>query len=384
MKICRVSNSYPNDKRPGSGLVPFYLSKYSPEPSLYITRKLDSKKKVLPKHVALKEISYNEVPTPDNIRKSLQATESRKYYSKLWTLFRFAGTLRGLVFLLKSLPILISYKPEIVACHQSLTILHGIFSKYCLGSKFILHIHNNSEIVAMKNLWLLKVLVQRADLIFCLTKNMGRELETFLPSMVGKIRYTSTGVNPVLFRDLKKKRKNQLIAIGYFRWQKGHSYLLEAVSSVFRQYPEYSLIIVGDGPEKGAIINKIEELGITGKVELPGVVPRERVMELLNESKIFVMPSLSEGLPKVLLEALACGTPAVITTGCNATDIIQDRGIVVRTKDSQALAGAIRKMLENKELWQMYSENARAIVEEFSWEKVAHKVYHYYNELVKH
>ncbi len=380
MKICRVSNSYPSEKRPGSGLVPYYLSKFISEPTLYLTKEQDSEKKEIPKNVTLKEISYKEKATPYVIRKSLHATENRKSYSKLWTLIKFVKTLRGLVFLLKSLPALISYKPEIVACHQSLTILQGIFAKYCLGSTFILHIHNNSEIVVMKNLWFLKVLVQRADLIFCLTKKMGRELEAVIPSVVEKIRYTSTGVNPVLFRELGKKRNNQLIAIGYLRWQKGYTYLLEAVSCIFNQYPDYSLVIIGDGPEKEAIIDRIEELGISDKVNLAGIVTRQRVMELLNESKIFVMPSLSEGLPKVLLEALSCGTPAVITTGCNADGIIQDRGLLVKTRDPQAFAGAISKIIDNKELWQRFSENARTIVEEFSWEKVAQRVYYDYKE----
>jgi len=382
MKICRVSNSYPNEKRPGSGLVPYYLSKFIGEPTIYLTKKQDSEKKEIPKNVTLKEISYKEKATPYVIRKSLHATENRKSYSKLWTLIRFVKTLRGLVFLLKSLPVLISYKPEIVACHQSLTILQGIFAKYCLGSTFILHIHNNSEIVAMKNLWLLKILVQRADLIFCLTKKMGMELEAVLPSVAGKIRYTSTGVNPVFFKDLGKKRKNQLLAIGYLRWQKGYTYLLEAVSRIFSQYPDYSLVIVGDGPEKEAIINRIEELGISDKVKLLGIVNRQRVMELLNESKIFIMPSLSEGLPKVLLEALSCGTPAVITTGCNADDIIQKRGLLVKTRDPQALAEAIGKIIVNRELWHKLSKNASTIVKDYSWEKVAQRVYYNYKEFL--
>ena len=384
MKICVVDGSYPNEKNPqtqacGTG----FLSRYIDKPTLYITKAVEAKKKEVPDHVVLKEISYREERTPIALRDELYTEERRSIGQRALAHLRIMRTMRGVAFFLKSIPALIAFRPDIIACHQNVTIFHGVFAKYCLGSKFVLHLHNNSEVEVIRNLWLLRVLVERADSVFCLSATMGKMLEDVAPSVAGKIRYTTTGVDPTLFKNMGVDRKNQLVAIGSFKWKKGYKYLLDAMPQIFSQHPEYFLVIVGDGEQKEAIVKQIEELGISDKVELTGIISRQRVMELLNESKIFVMSSLREGLPKALLEALTCGTPAVITTGCNADDIIQGRGLLVETNNSKALAEAIIRLIDDKELWQRCSVKASTIIEDHTWEKVAQQVYRNYKEIFR-
>ncbi len=378
MKICIVTNSYPNEKNPGSSSVPYFHCKYIDEPILWISKTVEAKKMDVPDHVTLKEISFKDERTPDILRDDLHTGERRSICQKILTHLKILKRMRGVAFFLKSIPALIAFKPDIIACHQNLTILHGVFAKYFMGAKFVLHLHNNSEVEVLSNLWLLRVLVERVDAIFCLSENMGKMLENVVPSKAGKISYTTTGVDPELFKNMGVSRKNQLLAIGSFKWTKGYQYLLDAAAMVFSQHPEYSLVIVGDGEKKEAIVKQIEKLGILDKIKLTGIVPQQHVMELLNESMIFVMSSLREGVPRVLTEALACGTPAVITTGCNADDIIQDRGSLVETRDSDALAEAIMKLIDDKELWQRFSINASTISEENNWENVTRKVLNNY------
>jgi len=382
VKICRVSNSYPHENNPGSGLTPYYLSKCIYHPTLYITKAIEVEKKKVPKHVVLKEISYRDEATPQALRDELHSDEKSHIGRRILRLLKVIKTFRSVTFFLKSIPALAAFRPEIVACHQNLTVFHGVFAKYCLGSKFILHIHNNSEIEVIRNLWLLRWLVQRADLIFCLSEIMSKELKKIIPSIAGKIRHTSTGMNPRLFKNVGLKRKDQLIAIGSFKWTKGYKYLLDAVARVFRRYPEYSLVIVGDGNERESITRQIQNLEISNKVELKGIVSRQDVMKLLNESRLFVMSSIHEGLAKVLLEALSCGTPAVITTGCYADNLVQGRGLLVETRNSQALAKAIIKLIDDKEFWQRCSMEASNVRKEYNWENVAQRVYHDYSELL--
>ena len=383
MKICIVANSYPNEKNPATSSTAYFHSKYIEEPILYITKAVEAKKREVPSHVVLKEISCRDERTPVALRDELYTEERKSIGQRVLTHLKIMRTMRSVVFFLKSIPALIAFRPDVIACHQNLTILHGVFAKYFLGSKLVLHLHNNSEIDVIRNLWPLRWFVQRADLIFCLSPMMGKELEDVVPAVAGKTRYTSTGVDPTLFRNVGVDRKDQIIAIGYLRWNKGYEYLLDAMPAVFNRFPEYSLIIVGDGEEKGAIVKQIDKLGISDRVELTGIVSRQRVMELLNESKVFVMSSLSEGLPKVLLEALACGTPAVITTGCYADDIIQGRGLLVDTRNAQALAEAIIRLIDDKELWQRCSTNASTIREEYNWENIARKVYDDYRAILE-
>jgi len=378
MKICRVAFAYPSEELPGGGLTPYYLSRYIDEPTLYVTREVRGKKREVPSHVVLKEVSFKDEATPHNLREVLHTEQRESIVQGILTHLKVMKTMRGIKFFLKSIPALIAFRPDIVASHENRSILHGVFAKYLLGSKFILHLHNNSEVEVIRNLWLLKFLVQRADLIFCLSQTMGKELESVVPSVAERIRYTSTGVDPALFSNTEVDRKNQLIAIGSFKRTKGYRYLLDAMPQVFSQHPEYNLVIVGDGADRGEMEKQIDRLGISDRVQLAGIVSRQRVVELLNESKVFVMSSLNEGLPKVLLEALACGTPAVVTTGCNADDLIEGRGLLVETRNSQALAEAIAKLVEDKELWRRCSINAPTIGDEYNWENVARKVYDRY------
>jgi len=383
MKICRVSNSYPSNVSPGGGLVPYFLSLHIDEPTLYITRKSGEAKRAAPEHVVLIEIDEKDTPTPTSLKDEIHTDEKKSVLQKIVAHLKVLITMRGVTFFLKSIPSLLAYRPDIVACHQNLSIIHGFFAKYFLGSRFIIHLHNNTEIKAIRNLWLLRWLVQRADLIFCLSKSMGNELDEIAPLVTRRIRYTSTGVDSDIFKNYHNTRKKQLIAIGNFKWEKGYEYLLYAMSLVFTKYPTYSLIILGDGREKDVIVNQIKKLGLSDNVTLMGILSREAVAELLNESKLFVMSSLFEGLPKALLEAMACGTPAVITTGCNADDIIQERGLLVEKRDSQALSDAVIKLIEDNAFWQKCSANAESIIESHSWEGVAQKVYRDYQEIMQ-
>jgi glycosyltransferase involved in cell wall biosynthesis len=93
------------------------------------------------------------------------------------------------------------------------------------------------------------------------------------------------------------------------------------------------------------------------------------------------MASLHEGLPKALLEAIACGTPAVITDGCNAEDIIEQTGLMVPAEDSQALAGAIVALLEETVRWEKCSQNGPAVARRYDWRAVAARDYNTYREL---
>lgn len=87
------------------------------------------------------------------------------------------------------------------------------------------------------------------------------------------------------------------------------------------------------------------------------------------------MSSLYEGFPKALLEALACGTPAVITTGCNAAEIIKETGLIVPKGDSRALAEALCRLIEDEILWTRYASNCRAVAMSYEWKEIASKVY---------
>lgn len=127
--------------------------------------------------------------------------------------------------------------------------------------------------------------------------------------------------------------------------QKGHRYLLEAWPQVRAAVPEAELVLVGDGPLRWELEQQAETLGIAGSVRFLGT--REDVPALLGLFTVAVLPSLFEGLPLFVLEAMAAGRPVVGTRVCGASEAIADgeTGLLVPARDPAALAAAITSLL---------------------------------------
>lgn len=382
MKICRVHYDYPNDSLPGAGVTIFYLSKYIKEKTLFLCKKGSGKNYDVPSHIKLKEYEIKDKESSRSLSKRIHSKERLNIFQTVYSYILILISMRSITFFMKSILDIISFNPDIIACHENRTIYHGIFAKYFLGSKFVLHLHTNSEIEVIKNISLLKYLVFKADAIFCLTPDMGKELTKELLFSPEKIIYTSTGVNPVRFKNEAAKRKNQLLAVGRFKFTKGYKYLIEAMKDVTNRFPNFELVIIGDGPDRIEMEKQIQRLNLTKNIKMPGMVSRNHIVQLMSESKIFIMSSLYEGLPKVLLETLACETPAVITSKCNASRIIQGRGLEVESANSKALSNAIINLIDNDKLWKKLSNNCRSICDDYNWEKVAEHVWLNYKKIL--
>jgi len=141
--------------------------------------------------------------------------------------------------------------------------------------------------------------------------------------------------------------------------EKGYEYLLLAVKDI----PNLILLIIGEGPLKSKLIKLGKKLNIEDKVIFTGF--RDDIYDLIASMDIFVLPSISEGLPLVLLEAMALQKPVIATCVGDIPDIIKDEktGILVRPKKADELNKAIRKLLDNKSFTSTISINGRKFVE---------------------
>jgi glycosyltransferase involved in cell wall biosynthesis len=382
MRICRIVNVLPSDRNPGGGLVPYYLAKFIPEPTLYITHELNGCWP-LPSHVAVAEIGYPEATTPPKLRPAIFGSQRLGLLTRVRLQARLSTKMisNEARFFLMAMRQIKRFQPDLVICGSLKRLIYGAVAKHLLGSKLILSLHNATEIAALSHLWLLRQLIRTPDLIFVVSAEMETELRPFVPDK--RIHLSSTGVDLQQFANWNIPRKNQLVTIGSFKWKKGYEYLLEAAARVFKRHPEYRLVIVGDGEERQGIAQSIERLGLNSHVTLAGILSREEIVRLLNESKLFVMASLHEGLPKVLLEAIACGTPAVVTGGCNAREIIATTGLSVPAADADALAEGINMILEDQTLWARCSRNGPGVARHYDWKAVAARDYSVYSEVVR-
>jgi L-malate glycosyltransferase len=151
-----------------------------------------------------------------------------------------------------------------------------------------------------------------------------------------------------------------LVCVARLSGQKGIDILLEAIAQVFRAGFECKCLIVGDGPLKEQLIEQASKSGLAGQVLFEGF--REDVRPYLHASSAFVLTSHREGLPLSILEAMACGLPAVVTdVGGNAEAVThQITGLVVPTGSVEALADAISYLASHPEERERMARAARA------------------------
>lgn len=163
--------------------------------------------------------------------------------------------------------------------------------------------------------------------------------------------------------------------------QKGHRHLLEAAPAVRERVPGAHFVWVGEGPLGDELRKRTRELGIEGNVHLTG--RRTDVPDLLAAAELFVLPSLFEGLPLVVLEAMAAGVPVVGTRVCGTREAVEDGvcGRLVPARDPAALAAAILEVLERPDLGARWgAAGRRRARREFSAARMARETAALYQE----
>jgi glycosyltransferase involved in cell wall biosynthesis len=163
-----------------------------------------------------------------------------------------------------------------------------------------------------------------------------------------------------------------IVVVATLREPKGHRYLIEAAATIVPKYPDLGVLFVGDGDLREKLQAQVQELNLGDHIRFLG--NRSDVAELLAASDLFVLPSLWEGLPMSLLEAMASGLPIVATEVSGTVRVMapDQTGILVPPGDSQRLAQAIERLLSDSALAQAMGAAARRrVAAEFSAQKQA-------------
>ena len=150
---------------------------------------------------------------------------------------------------------------------------------------------------------------------------------------------------------------------------KGHTYLLKAAAIVTKTFPDAVFLVAGGGELLGQLQIEASQLGIEKKLIFLG--PREDIRALLQDVDIFILPSLSEGLPLSVLEAMACAKPVVATNVGGIPEVIMDgqTGFSVPPRNPEALAEKILLLLKNKSFAEKFGRAGNERVrKEFTFE----------------
>lgn len=202
--------------------------------------------------------------------------------------------------------------------------------------------------------------------------------------------FKNTGVVLALTEEMKQKKERfkissggkkdgsakTIIFVGGLHPVKGVQYLIEAMAIVHLEMPDVKLVIVGDGVERARLEELAERLNLNGCIQFAGQVPQESIPRLMHQADVFVLSSLSEGLPVVLLEAMAAGLSIVATNVGGIPDIVEEgvNGYLVNAKNPDELADRLLVLLQNDEIREEISANNREKAELYTWDKVAIRV----------
>lgn len=243
------------------------------------------------------------------------------------------------------------------------------------------------EIVDIKSLLVKKIftklvskpllfnLINRSCAVTTVSNSVASELKIYFGFSNAIV--VGNGVDEKIFKPINNKNKRKYILyVGRLSYRKGLFDLLKCAKIICERY-NINFFLIGKGELKRKLKDKINKEGLQSKVLFLGYVSRKELVHLYQNATVFVIPSHYEGLPTVILEAMACGLPVVATEIGANKDVINNckNGLLIPTKSPEKMAEAISTLIEDEELRIKLGKNARKTIQEkFTWDVVTDKV----------
>lgn len=245
---------------------------------------------------------------------------------------------------------------------QQLTHLHvhfatpaasvGLLVKAVFGYSFSFTVHGPDEFYDAPG-YNLPEKILAADFIFCISHYARSQVMKLSPVKAwSKFDVCRLGVDPQRFIPQAKTRNPgicHLLCVGRLTSAKGQAILLEAVAQLHQQGISVTLTLVGMGPDQQSLTQYAKALGISEQVVFTGAVDQDHILAYYQAADIFVLPSFAEGLPVVLMEAMAMEIPCITTAITGIPELIQhdQDGLLVAAADSKGLRQAIEKLVND-------------------------------------
>jgi len=172
-----------------------------------------------------------------------------------------------------------------------------------------------------------------------------------------------------------------ILFVGRLIERKGLKYALAALKELVKKYPNVRLLIVGDGPQRNTHEHYVDKHRLSPFVHFLGPLNREQTRDHYQKSDVFLLPSIKEALPNVILEAMACGLP-IICTETGAAELINKNGIIIAKESSGDIKEALVTLMSDKKLRRNMARQSRLLVKDKSWDEVANLYLRLYEKVV--
>lgn len=228
--------------------------------------------------------------------------------------------------------------------------------------------------------WSVPQKVSRARFVACISNYARSQLMRICePDDWDKLKIVHCGVQPETYVTPDQSQQTpaglRLLFIGRLSAVKGVRILIDAMSNILQVHPDTKLTVIGDGPDRSVLTDKSAPLG--DAVTFLGYQSQAEVAQALQETDMLVLPSFAEGVPVVLMEAMAAAKPVVCTQVAGVSELVAhgESGLIVPPGDTDALAAAIIALAEDKDRRDRMGQMGREmVVANFDASKEARKL----------
>ncbi|MBX9570490.1 MAG: glycosyltransferase family 4 protein [Candidatus Obscuribacterales bacterium] len=341
---------------------------------------------------------------PYKLEGDLDAVNRCMPYSR-YVLLTTLGLWRKFHELHRANPFDVAESPELLAesIYASVTrVVPLVVRLYTPHSKFIAeNLHNTAAtfdhlFVAM----LERVAMAGADVLTCPSQDLAEFVAGDLPCPIESISIVRNPIDPDEFSPegpltIAKDDKIKVLFVGRLEERKGIQFLVDAIPSVLKECPNTQFIIIGDdtinasGGQRSQLADLKDTLraaGCEGNVTFIPRIPLSELPAYYRSADISVVPSLYDNSPYTCLEAMSCGRAVIGTSAGGTREYIEDgeSGVIVPPRDSQAIAGAIIKLIKEPEYRQYLSKNARQrVMDKFQRKKIAQETMKLYETAIQ-
>ncbi len=278
---------------------------------------------------------------------------------------------------------------DIIHSHDWLTYPAGIFAKKISGKPLVIHVHAtdfdrsrgnvNPEVYAIE-----KRGMDEADHIMTVS-NLTRQIviEKYHQNP-NKVTTVHNAVSPLenIEQYKKKPRKDKVVTfLGRITMQKGPEYFVEAAARVLQRTQGVRFVMAGSGDMMNQMIHLVAKRNIADKFHFTGFLRGEQVYEMLAQSDVYIMPSVSEPFGISPLEAMQVGTPSIMSKQSGCAEILNN-AIKTDYWDIDAMADAIYSIVEYPAMYKSLREKGQEEVNAITWEAAGMRVRNIYNKVL--